>query len=148
MFEIKYIKRFASLFHMMFQRLTQQRVQVQLLVNAQVVLDQRENLIGIKRRGLDESCIIHKHEQTHNELTVHAIRNASVTWQHAVKVLNSHESVYGGNLSSALQLIPTLILCARLIALAKNPPNGAINEAKSANTTPCNWNGTALMDSH
>jgi hypothetical protein len=42
----------------------------------------------------------------------------------------------------------TLILCARLMALAKNPPKGAISEANNAKTMPCNWNGTALIDSH
>jgi hypothetical protein len=60
---------------------------VQLLIDAQIVLDQGEDLVSIEGRRLDESSIIHKHEQTHNELTVHAIGYSSVTRQHAVKVL-------------------------------------------------------------
>lgn len=47
---------------MMLQYLTQLGVQMQLLIEAQVVLDQGEDLVSIEGGRLDESSIIHKHE--------------------------------------------------------------------------------------
>jgi hypothetical protein len=70
--------------------LTQARVQMQLLVDAQIVLDQGEDLVGIKWRRLNEGSIVYKHEQAHDELAVHAVSHATVARQDTIEILKKN----------------------------------------------------------